>query len=178
MPASCWRGGAERALATTTWETTRALTRSTVSWRGAPLSDRERPSRRLLYNDSAGGSSTRASTISSLSVHVPPPSATRLRCTGRAEGAVSSKLSTWWTGVSTGPPPPSPPTGPSPPPGGGGGSLPRRQHRNEATTGLLRGYYESYYDSTRLLLRGYYAATTWLLRGYYETTTRPLPGYH
>ena len=53
--------------------------------------------------------------------------------------------------------------------GGGGRSPPRRQHRNEATTGLLRGYYESYYEATTGLLRGYYV---WLLRGYYEATTR------
>jgi hypothetical protein len=58
--------------------------------------------------------------------------------------------------------------------GGGGGSPPRGQHRNEATTGLLRGYYESYYEATTRLLRGYYVATT----GHYQATTRPLPGYH
>jgi hypothetical protein len=71
-------------------------------------------------------------------------------------------------------------------PGGGGGSPPRRQHRNEATTGLLRGYYEGYYEattrSTKGLLRGYYKATTRLLgglpRGYYKATTRLLRGYH
>jgi hypothetical protein len=50
-------------------------------------------------------------------------------------------------------------------------SPPRRQHRNEATTGLLRGYYAE-------LLRGYYGATTRLLRGYYEATTRLLPGHY
>ena len=75
------------------------------------------------------------------------------------------------------PTPSSIPTGPSPPPGGGGGSPPRRQHRNEAPTGLLRGYYKSYYEATTRLLRGYYVATT-TLRGYYEATTRPLPGYY
>ena len=66
----------------------------------------------------------------------------------------------------------------SPPPGGGGGSPPRRQHRNEATTGLLRGYYESYYEATTGLLRGYYAATTRLLQGHYQATTRLLQGYY
>jgi hypothetical protein len=62
-------------------------------------------------------------------------------------------------------------------------STPRRQHRNEATTGLLRGYYESYYEATTRLLRGYYAATTRLLLGHYlpghyQATTPPLPGYY
>ena len=60
--------------------------------------------------------------------------------------------------------------------GGGGGSPPRRQHRNEATAGLLRGHYESYYEATTRLLRGYYEATTRPLPGYYEATTRLLPG--
>jgi hypothetical protein len=60
---------------------------------------------------------------------------------------------------------------------GGGGSPPRRQHRNEATTGLLRGYYESYYEATTRLLRGYYAATTRLLPGHYQATTRLLRIY-
>jgi hypothetical protein len=76
------------------------------------------------------------------------------------------------------PTPSSIPTGPSPPPGGGGGSPPRRQHRNEATTGLLRGYYESYYEATTRLLRGYYAATTRLLPGHYQATTRLLRCYY
>ena len=63
------------------------------------------------------------------------------------------------------------------------GSPPRRQHRNEATTGLLRGYYESYYEATTGLLRGYYVATTRLLQGYYQATTnqattRLLRGYY
>ena len=64
---------------------------------------------------------------------------------------------------------------------GGGGSPPRRQHRSEATTGLLRGYYESYcYEATT---QGYYEAasyqaTTRLLPGYYQATTRLLPGYY
>jgi hypothetical protein len=99
------------------------------------------------------------------------------------------KLSPWWTGVC------SPPAHPLQAP------LPALRRRLEAAAdrnrvastatrlprGSLRGYYESYYDSTRLL-RGYYeattrllrgnAATTWLLRGCYETTTRPLPGYY
>jgi hypothetical protein len=94
--------------------------------------------------------------------------------TGRVEGVGSSGLPTWWT---------SHPLQTSLPAlrrthGGGGGSPPRRQHRNEATTGLLRGYYESYYEATTRLLRGYYVAT--VLRGYYEreATTRPLPGYY
>ena len=91
--------------------------------------------------------------------------------TGRVEGVGSSGLPTWWT---------SHPLQTSLPAlrrthGGGGGSPPRRQHRNEATTGLLRGYYESYYEATTRLLRGYYAATTWLLRGY-QATTRLLTG--
>ena len=76
------------------------------------------------------------------------------------------------------PTPSSIPTGPSPPPRGGGGSPPRRQHRNEATTGLLRGYYESYYEATTRLQRGYYAATTRLLPGHYQATTRLLRGYY
>ena len=59
-----------------------------------------------------------------------------------------------------------------------GTSPPRRQHRNEATTGLLRGYYESYYEATTRLLRGYYAATTRLLPGHYQATTRLLRGYY
>jgi hypothetical protein len=58
------------------------------------------------------------------------------------------------------------------------GSPPRRQHRNEATTGLLRGYYESYYEATTGLLRGYYVATTRLLQGYYQATTRLPLGYY
>jgi hypothetical protein len=94
--------------------------------------------------------------------------------TGRVEGVGSSGLPTWWT---------SHPLQTSLPTlrrthGGGGGSPPRRQHRNEATTGLLRGYYESYYEATTRLLRGYYAATTRLLRGYYQATTRLLRGYY
>ncbi len=88
--------------------------------------------------------------------------------TGRVEGVGSSGLPTWWT---------SHPLQTSLPTlrrthGGGGGSPPRRQHRNEATTGLLRGYYESYYEATTRLLRGYYVATTRPLPGHYQATTR------
>jgi len=62
--------------------------------------------------------------------------------------------------------------------GGGGRSPPRRQHRNEATAGLLRGYYESYYEATTRLLRGYYEATTRPLPGHYQATTRLPRGYY
>ena len=60
--------------------------------------------------------------------------------------------------------------------GGGGGSPPRRQHRSEATTGLLRGYYESYcYEATT----GYYEAASYqATTRYYQATTRILPGYY
>ena len=59
---------------------------------------------------------------------------------------------------------------------GGGGSPPRRQHRSEATTGLLRGYYESYcYEATT----GYYEAASYqATTRYYQATTRILPGYY
>ena len=63
---------------------------------------------------------------------------------------------------------------------GGGGSPPRRQHRSEATTGLLRGYYESscYEATTGYYEAASYQATTRLLPGYYQATTRILPGYY
>ena len=88
--------------------------------------------------------------------------------------------------------PPSIPTGPSPPqrrrriatasPASPPLASPspvvskRRQHRSEATTGLLRGYYESYcYEATT----GYYEAASYqATTRYYQATTRILPGYY